>query len=60
MPLLLHEPVAHWLVVAVVATYRGRARDGERRAVGNLADSLLIYARRPGTAGVTELPHGGR
>src|SRR5258708_4811186 len=40
MPLLLHDPVAHWLVVAaavavvageVVATYLGRARDSKGR-----------------------------
>jgi protein-S-isoprenylcysteine O-methyltransferase Ste14 len=45
MPLLLHDPVARWLVVAaavavvvgeVVATLLGQARDG------NLADSLLL------------------
>ena len=55
MPLLLHDPVAHWLVVAaavavvvgeVVATYLGQARDGERRVLGSLADSLLLYVRR--------------
>ncbi len=47
MPLLLHDPVAHWLIVAavageIVATYLGHARDGERRVVGSLADSLLL------------------
>jgi protein-S-isoprenylcysteine O-methyltransferase Ste14 len=53
--LLSHDPVAHWLVVAaavavvageLVATYLGRARDGERRLLGILADSL--YVRRRG------------
>jgi protein-S-isoprenylcysteine O-methyltransferase Ste14 len=43
MTLLLHDPIAHWLVVAaavatvvgeIVATYLGHARDGERRALG--------------------------
>jgi protein-S-isoprenylcysteine O-methyltransferase len=55
MPLLLHDPVAHWLVVAaavavvvgeVVATYLGQARGGERRPRGSLADSLLLYVHR--------------
>jgi protein-S-isoprenylcysteine O-methyltransferase Ste14 len=55
MPLLLHDPVAHRLVVAaavavvvgeVVATYLGQARGGERRVVGSLPDSLLLYVRR--------------
>jgi protein-S-isoprenylcysteine O-methyltransferase len=59
MPLLLHDPAAHWLVVAavvavvageVVATYLGQARDGERRALGSLAGSLLLYVRRRGAA----------
>src|SRR6266516_1503526 len=45
MPSLLHEPVAHWLVVAtavavvvgeVVATYLGRARDRKRHMLGDL------------------------
>ena len=45
MPLLLHDPVAHWLVVAtavavvvgeVVATYLGRARDRKRHMLGDL------------------------
>jgi protein-S-isoprenylcysteine O-methyltransferase Ste14 len=44
MPSLLHDPVAHWLVVAtavavvvgeVVATYLGRARDGKRHMPGD-------------------------
>jgi protein-S-isoprenylcysteine O-methyltransferase Ste14 len=48
LPLLLHDPVAHWLVVAaavavvvgeIVATYLGHARDGRRRLPGSLADS---------------------
>jgi protein-S-isoprenylcysteine O-methyltransferase Ste14 len=56
--LLSHDPVAHWLVVAaavavvageLVATYLGQARDGERRLLGVLADSLL-YAHRRGAA----------
>jgi protein-S-isoprenylcysteine O-methyltransferase Ste14 len=59
MPLLLHDPVAHWLVVAaaavatlgeVVATVLGRARDGERRLLGSLADSLLLYVHGRGAA----------
>jgi protein-S-isoprenylcysteine O-methyltransferase Ste14 len=42
MPLLLHDPVAHWLVIAAavavavgetVATYLGRTRDGEPRVL---------------------------
>jgi protein-S-isoprenylcysteine O-methyltransferase Ste14 len=53
MPLLLHDPVAHWLVVAAaaavvtgetVATYFGNAREGKRRVFGSLADSVLLYA----------------
>jgi protein-S-isoprenylcysteine O-methyltransferase Ste14 len=52
MPLLLHDPVAHWLIVAaavgvvvgeVVATYLGRVRDGQRRVLGGLPGSLLLY-----------------
>jgi len=59
MRLLLHDPVAHWLVVAaavavvvgeVVATYFGQARDGERRLFGSLADSRLLRVRRGGAA----------
>ncbi len=59
MPLLLHDPVAHWFVVgaavAVVvgevgATYLGQARDGKRHALGSLADSPLLYVRRRGNA----------
>ncbi len=59
MPLLLHDPVAHWLVVAAAAavasgevavTYVGRARDGERRLLGSLSDSLLLYTRGRGAA----------
>src|SRR5205823_9732963 len=59
MPLLLHDPVAHWLLVAavvaivlgeVVATYLGRARDGQRRPLDGLADSLLLTMRRRGAA----------
>jgi protein-S-isoprenylcysteine O-methyltransferase Ste14 len=43
MPLLLHDPVAHWLVVAaavgvvvgeIVATYLGSGRDRQRRLLG--------------------------
>ena len=63
MPLLTHDPVAHWLVVAaavavvvgeVVASYLGRARDGERRLLGSLAESLLLYVRRRGAAAPQE------
>ena len=52
MPQLLHDPVAHWLIVAaavavvtgeIVATYLGRAREGKRQVFGSLADSLLLY-----------------
>jgi protein-S-isoprenylcysteine O-methyltransferase Ste14 len=59
MALLSHDPAAHWLVVAaaaatvvgeVVATYLGRARDGERRLLGSLADSLLLYLHGRGAA----------
>lgn len=59
MPLLLHDPVAHWLVVAaavavvvgeVVATYLGRARNGVRRPLGSLADSLMVYVHGRGAA----------
>src|SRR5438105_12671035 len=59
MPLLLHDPVAHWLLVAaavaivlgeVVSTQVGRARDGERRPLDGLADSLLLSMRRRGAA----------
>jgi hypothetical protein len=59
MPLLLQDPVAHWLVVAtavavvvgeIVASYIGRARDGERRLLGSLADSLLLYVHGRGAA----------
>ena len=58
-PLLLHDPVAHWLVVAaaaavavgeVVASYLGQARDGVRRPLGSLADLLLLYAHGRGAA----------
>lgn len=59
MPLLSHDPVAHWLVVAaavavvvgeIVASYIGQARDGERRLLGSLADSLLLYVHGRGSA----------
>ena len=59
MPLLLQDPVAHWLVVAtavavvvgeIVSTYIGRARDGERRLLGSLADTLLLYVHGRGAA----------
>jgi len=59
MRLLLHDPVAHWLVVAaagavvvgeVVATYLGQARDGGRRLLGSLADLRLLYVRRGAAA----------
>ena len=54
----MHDPAASRLVGAavvvmvageVVATYLGQARDGERRLLGSLAESLL-YVRRRGTA----------
>ena len=59
MPLLLHDPVAHWLVVAagvavfvgeVAVTYLGRARDGKRPFLGSLADSLMLHMRGRGAA----------
>jgi protein-S-isoprenylcysteine O-methyltransferase Ste14 len=55
MPLLLHDPAARWLVVGAVvamavgevgATYLGQARDGERRLLGSLAESLFLVRRR--------------
>ena len=58
MPLFPHDPVAHWLVVAaavavvvgeVIASFLGQARDGERRAFGRVADSLLHVHRRRAT-----------
>jgi protein-S-isoprenylcysteine O-methyltransferase Ste14 len=57
--LLLHDPFAHWLVVAtavgvvvgeIIATYLGHARDGEGRVLRSLADSLLLYVHRRGAA----------
>ena len=59
MTLLLHDPVAHWLLVGaavatvvgeIVATYLGRARDGQGRLLRNLADSLLLYVHGRGAA----------
>lgn len=59
MPSLLHDPAAHWLVVAtafavvvteIVATLVGQARDGARHLLGGLADSLLLYVRGRGAA----------
>jgi hypothetical protein len=59
MPLLLHDPVAHWLVVAaavvvvvgeVVATFLGHPRDGKRQARRSLMDSLRRYLRGRGAA----------
>ena len=56
---LLHDPVAHWLLVAaavttavaeIVASYLGQARDGVRRPLGSLADSLLLYVHGRGAA----------
>jgi len=55
MPLLMDDPVARWLVVGavgvmvvgeVVPTYVGQARDGQRRLLGSLAESLLYVRRR--------------
>jgi protein-S-isoprenylcysteine O-methyltransferase Ste14 len=57
MPQLLHDPVAHWLIVAtavavltgeIVATYLGRAREGKRQVFGSLADSPLLYTHGRG------------
>jgi protein-S-isoprenylcysteine O-methyltransferase Ste14 len=54
---ILHDPAAHWIVVAlvaatvvgeVVATYLGHARDGRRRLAGSLTDSMLLYVRGRG------------
>jgi len=59
MPLLLHDPVAHWLVVAaalavvvgeVIATCLGQARDGKRHVLGSLVESLMLYVRGRGAA----------
>ena len=59
MSQLLHDPVAHWLIVAaavavvtgeIVATYFGHAREGKRQIFSSLADSLLLYTRCRGTA----------
>jgi protein-S-isoprenylcysteine O-methyltransferase Ste14 len=59
MPQLLHDPVAHWLIVAAavavvtgeaVATYFGHAREGKRQVFGSLADSLLLYRHGRGAA----------
>src|SRR5438477_462735 len=55
MPLLLHDPVAHWLLVAavvaivlgeVVATYLGRARGGPYRVLRHpsYAGIFLVFA----------------
>ena len=52
MPQLLHDPVAHWLIVAaavavvtgeIVATYLGHTREGKRQVLGSLAGSLQLY-----------------
>ena len=59
MPLLLHDPVAHWLVVAaavvvvvgeVVATFLGHPRDGKRQERRSLMDSLRLYLQGRGAA----------
>jgi protein-S-isoprenylcysteine O-methyltransferase Ste14 len=59
MPLLLHDPVAHWLVVGTagavvvaeaVASYVGQARDGNRHRLSSPRDSLLLYVRGRGAA----------
>jgi len=59
MPLLSHDPVAHWLLVAaavavvageVAATYVGRARDRKPQLLGSLADSLPLYVAGRGAA----------
>ena len=64
MPLLLHDRVAHRLLIATVvavavgevgSSYAGQARDGERRPLRSLADSLLLYVhRRNGGTGLQE------
>ena len=55
--MLLDDPVASWLLAAavlamvageVVPTYLGQARDGKRRLLGSLAESLLLVRRRDG------------
>lgn len=57
MPLLFQDPAASELVGAAVAamvagevgaTYLGRARDGERRLMGSLVESLLLVRRGGG------------
>jgi protein-S-isoprenylcysteine O-methyltransferase Ste14 len=57
--LLLHDPVAHWLIAAaalttavgeLVATYLGQARDGVRRPLAGMAEALLLYVHGRGTA----------
>jgi protein-S-isoprenylcysteine O-methyltransferase Ste14 len=59
MPSLLHDPVAHWVVVAtaiavvageIAATYLGRAGNRGRRILGALSDSLLLYVHGRGSA----------
>jgi protein-S-isoprenylcysteine O-methyltransferase Ste14 len=59
MPSLLHDPLAHWLVVAaagvvgvgeLVATYLGRVRDRQHHARSRLQDSLLVFVRGRGAA----------
>jgi protein-S-isoprenylcysteine O-methyltransferase Ste14 len=59
MPSLLHDPVAHWLVVAtaiavvvgeVVATYIGQARDGKRQVLGSFVGSLMLWVHGRGAA----------
>ena len=59
VPQLLHDPIAHWLIVAaavavvtgeLVATYLGHAREGKSQIFGGLADSLLLYRHGRGAA----------
>jgi len=59
VPQLLHDPIAHWLIVAAavavvtgeaIATYLGHAREGKRQVFGSLADSLLLYRHGRGAA----------
>jgi protein-S-isoprenylcysteine O-methyltransferase Ste14 len=59
MPLLLHDPAAHWLIVAaalvvvageVVATFLGHPRGGRRQARRSLMDSLKLYLQGRGAA----------
>jgi protein-S-isoprenylcysteine O-methyltransferase len=59
MRLLLHDPAAHWILVATavavvvgetLVSFLGRARDRERRPSTGVADSLRLHVRRRGDA----------